>query len=121
MRALVTRCASLPPPPPPPLPVYFDPHFEWVKGGKLPGIAGGPTGCGGGVNAQSRGCWSVRIMWRRNGDGEAYIYVPEGMTTDSNPGPQDPSFCANPPVASKSGTGTTLCDWHAGERRRCCE
>ena len=99
------------------LAVYFDPHFQWVKGGKLPGIAGGPTGCGGGVNAQSEGCWSVRIMWRRNGDGEAYIYVPEKMVTEG--GYQDTSFCANPPVASKTGMGTTVCDWHAGEEHAC--
>jgi len=28
--------------------VYFQENFPWVKGGKLPGIIGGETGCGGG-------------------------------------------------------------------------
>lgn len=88
--------------------VYFPSDFEWVKGGKLPGLAGGPTGCGGGKDPTS--CWSARIMWRREGDGEAYMYVPEGH--------QGGDFCNN--VASTR----TICDYHAGTvekgRRRGC-
>ena len=51
--------------------VYFPTGFEWVKGGKLPGFLGGPIGCSGGDDPY--GCWSVRLMWRREGAGEAYM------------------------------------------------
>ena len=55
--------------------VAFDPMFDWVRGGKLPGLRGGPNpnGCDGG--SQSDGtCFSTRIMWRASGDGEgAYM------------------------------------------------
>lgn len=71
----------------------------YLQGGKLPGLAGGPTGCGGGASAYD--CWSVRIMWRRQGMGEAYVYVPGGED-----GWQAPDFCSQPPQ--------TICDWHAG-------
>lgn len=36
--------------------VYFPQDFPWVKGGKLPGIIGGKTGCGGGDDADD--CFS---------------------------------------------------------------
>ncbi|GAB4823472.1 hypothetical protein N2152v2_010518 [Parachlorella kessleri] len=76
--------------------VYLPPDFEFIKGGKLPGLGGGPRGCGGGVDPID--CWSVRVMWRREGAGEAYMYVPEGH--------QGADFCDQPP--------RTKCDYHAG-------
>jgi hypothetical protein len=57
--------------------VYFPLEFEWVKGGKLPGFMGGDSngiGCGGGNRDED--CFSYRIMWRRDGFGEAYVYLP---------------------------------------------
>lgn len=36
--------------------VYFPENFPWVKGGKLPGVIGGRTGCGGGDDADD--CFS---------------------------------------------------------------
>lgn len=51
--------------------VAFDLTFDWVRGGKLPGLRGGPdpNACDGG--SQSDGtCFSTRIMWRTSGDGE---------------------------------------------------
>ena len=36
--------------------VYFPHDFDWNKGGKLPGIQGGNTGCGGGASADN--CFS---------------------------------------------------------------
>jgi len=36
--------------------VFFPENFPWVKGGKLPGIIGGRTGCGGGDDAND--CFS---------------------------------------------------------------
>merc|ERR1719394_134038 len=32
--------------------------------------------CGGGANAAERGCFSTRLMWRREGDGTVYLYAP---------------------------------------------
>lgn len=47
----------------------FDSSFNWVKGGKLPGVYGGVSGegCSGGEKATGENCFSVRLMWRDNG------------------------------------------------------
>lgn len=52
--------------------VAFDEGFDWVKGGKLPGLRGGlnSTGCSGGNEATGKDCFSSRVMWRQNGAGE---------------------------------------------------
>ena len=52
--------------------VAFDTYFDWVKGGKLPGLRGGlnSTGCSGGNKADGLDCFSSRLMWRKNGAGE---------------------------------------------------
>ena len=52
--------------------VAFDPGFEWVKGGKLPGLRGGlnSSGCSGGNKSDGLECFSSRIMWRESGLGE---------------------------------------------------
>ncbi|ORX92778.1 hypothetical protein K493DRAFT_143607, partial [Basidiobolus meristosporus CBS 931.73] len=68
--------------------VYFPPDFDFARGGKLPGIYGGGISCTGGTPALN--CFSVRIMWRRNGFGEAYVYLPRSA--------QVPGFCTTPPV-----------------------
>ncbi|CAO3590532.1 unnamed protein product [Absidia cylindrospora] len=56
----------------------FDNSFQWVQGGKLPGVFGGEpgSGCSGGNAASGSNCFSVRLMWRQNGAGEAYAYIP---------------------------------------------
>ncbi|KAI8089905.1 uncharacterized protein BX664DRAFT_263219 [Halteromyces radiatus] len=56
----------------------FDNSFQWVQGGKLPGVFGGVpgSGCSGGNAADGSNCFSVRLMWRQNGAGEAYAYIP---------------------------------------------
>ena len=51
--------------------VFFPSDFEWVKGGKLPGLYGGRTGCSGGDAADD--CFSTRLMWRKEGAGELYL------------------------------------------------
>lgn len=53
--------------------VAFDSGFDWVKGGKLPGLRGGlnSTGCSGGNKADGLDCFSSRLMWRTNGAGES--------------------------------------------------
>lgn len=52
--------------------VYFESDFQWVRGGKLPGL--GPqyqtTGC----KEQTTKGWSVREMWRDNGQPVFYVY-----------------------------------------------
>lgn len=52
--------------------VAFDSGFDWVKGGKLPGLRGGPnaTGCSGGNQPTGSDCFSARLMWRANAEGE---------------------------------------------------
>jgi len=56
--------------------VAFDTDFDWVKGGKLPGLRGGPdpNNCSGGNQANGSNCFSSRIMWRKDGDGEGKFF-----------------------------------------------
>lgn len=67
--------------------VAFDPSFDWVQGGKLPGLRGGPdpNACSGGFQSDGT-CFSTRIMWRKSGDGEAYAYIliPNNLCSDQN-------------------------------------
>ncbi|KAI0648436.1 hypothetical protein C8Q79DRAFT_905886 [Trametes meyenii] len=68
--------------------VYFEDDFAFNKGGKLPGLYGGDsydiaTSCSGGRRDDR--CFSARFMWREQGEGELYTYLP-------------PSFDANKAV-----------------------
>ncbi|TPX44532.1 hypothetical protein SeMB42_g01749 [Synchytrium endobioticum] len=72
--------------------VYFPSSWNFVLGGKLPGLYGGDTGCSGGASAAA--CFSSRHMWRVKGAGECYLYLP----LDAQPS----SFCKVPPQ--------TICD-----------
>lgn len=81
---------------------YFPEDFDFVKGGKLMGMSGGRgggRGCGGG--ADPAWCFNSRIMWRRNGWGESYLYVPENM--------QHSTFCSAYPKCG--GTGKRPCNF----------
>ncbi len=57
--------------------VAFQADFDWVKGGKLPGLRGGPdqNDCSGGNQPDGTNCFSSRVMWRTNGAGEG-MFVP---------------------------------------------
>lgn len=55
--------------------VRFSDNFDFVKGGKLPGLFGGDGASGGDIPDGTDG-FSIRMMWRRNGDGEVYAYLP---------------------------------------------
>ncbi|KAF7329829.1 hypothetical protein MKEN_00246300 [Mycena kentingensis (nom. inval.)] len=60
--------------------VMFPKDFEPVKGGKLPGLYGGDNeevarGCSGG--RRDTRCFSMRLMWRTNLQGELYTYLPD--------------------------------------------
>jgi hypothetical protein len=54
--------------------VRFGKDFDWVKGGKLPGFCGGPENVSGGRPADGTNGFSARLMWRKEGRGEAYLY-----------------------------------------------
>ncbi|AFZ42660.1 hypothetical protein PCC7418_0429 [Halothece sp. PCC 7418] len=55
--------------------VRFPNHFQFVKGGKLPGLFGGQGNSGGEIPDGSDG-FSTRYMWREQGKGEIYAYLP---------------------------------------------
>jgi hypothetical protein len=61
--------------------VRFSPDFDWRRGGKLPGLGGGPGKTTGGRRADGINGFSVRPMWRADGRMEAYAYH-AGQTKD---------------------------------------
>ncbi|KAG0020064.1 hypothetical protein BGZ82_011696 [Podila clonocystis] len=68
--------------------MLFQPGFKWVKGGKLPGILSGSeqgcnAGCSGGGSAEN--CFSTRMMWRANGEGELYLYAAKSVYFPKEP------------------------------------
>lgn len=60
--------------------VAFDPEFDWVKGGKLPGMWSGksPSDCSGGKKSTDGTCFSIRLMWRMDGAGEGVFMQGKG-------------------------------------------
>ncbi len=58
--------------------VRFAAGFDFVQGGKLPGLVGGssPSGC----TTDLVGGFSARNMWRAGGQVEQYMYYPERTT-----------------------------------------
>jgi hypothetical protein len=80
--------------------VYFPPGFDFVMGGKIPGIYGGDTaagavGCSGG--SRNDKCFSARMMWRTGGAGEMYTYLPPGA-------PANDRVCDVPPYSECNPT-----------------
>lgn len=59
--------------------VRFADGFDFVKGGKLPGLFGG-VGASGGTVPNGVDGFSSRLMWRRQGEGEVYAYLPTSET-----------------------------------------
>lgn len=53
--------------------IQFEEGFEFVKGGKLPGLCGGKCYTGGNRPSVGDG-WSARIMWRKDGNVVQYLY-----------------------------------------------
>ncbi len=53
--------------------VRFADDFDFVKGGKLPGMCGGSSP-GGGASTKEADGFSVRVMWREIGTLEDYVY-----------------------------------------------
>ena len=56
--------------------VRFAEGFDFVKGGKLPGLMGGAGNTGGNRPDGTDG-WSGRMMWRRDGEAVQYLYHPD--------------------------------------------
>lgn len=52
--------------------VKFSPDFDFVKGGKLPGLCGGNVASGG-ERANGKG-FSARVMWKEDGRVISYVY-----------------------------------------------
>ncbi|GBE81089.1 polysaccharide lyase family 14 protein [Sparassis crispa] len=80
--------------------VAFDSDFNWVMGGKLPGLRGGPDddGCSGGSGANGSNCFTARLMWRTDGQGEVYSYF---LPTSE--------LCASPDfICNNDGYGTSI-------------
>jgi len=55
--------------------VRFEKEFDFAKGGKLPGLAGGIGNCGGNVPTGYDG-WSARMMFWEKGKLSFYLYFP---------------------------------------------
>ncbi|KAJ9099242.1 hypothetical protein QFC21_004122 [Naganishia friedmannii] len=65
--------------------VYFPADYNFVHGGKLAGLRGGdPAGCAGGEKTDGTTCFSARLMWRDDGAGEVYAYLPEKINNFCN-------------------------------------
>jgi len=87
--------------------VLFAEGFEFNQGGKLPGLYGGDDpsldiGCSGGRH--DKRCFSVRYMWRTNGQGELYTYLPRPSMGPEFKGNEQ--ICNVPPLS--------VCDDSAG-------
>jgi hypothetical protein len=62
--------------------VRFPKDFDFVKGGKLPGLFGGKAPSGG-DKVDGKDGFSMRLMWREDGKGELYEYIAnKGEKTD---------------------------------------
>lgn len=60
--------------------IKFEEGFEFVKGGKLPGLCGGKCYTGGKTPECGDG-WSARIMWRTGGKVVQYMYFTDQAAT----------------------------------------
>ncbi len=54
--------------------VLYPDNFDWGNGGRLPGLYGGHTECSGGF--PGNGCFSSHYMWRPDGLGESFLFLP---------------------------------------------
>ncbi|TFY63945.1 hypothetical protein EVG20_g6115 [Dentipellis fragilis] len=89
--------------------VMFQEGWEWVKGGKLPGIFGGigdfAYKCTGGRSNERCKCFNLRLMWRANGVGELYAYLPMNDTNTARLLAVPPFSHQNPDFGFTVGRG----------------
>lgn len=91
--------------------VYFQQGFEWALGGKLPGLYGGTTdalavSCSGGRQEDRDDCFSIRMMWRTDGAGEAYNYLPTSVTQPASYANAAPKTVLNAAYGDSVGRGS---------------
>ncbi|EIN07957.1 hypothetical protein PUNSTDRAFT_88685 [Punctularia strigosozonata HHB-11173 SS5] len=89
--------------------VFFDSDFDFNKGGKLPGIYGGNSAdkaisCSGGRRDDA--CFSARLMWRTDGAGEMYTYLPPSYSANDNVCNVAPFSECNPTYGASVGRGS---------------
>jgi hypothetical protein len=65
--------------------VRFSEGYDFVRGGKLPGLFGGTVHSGGQIPDGTNG-FSTRYMWRGKGDGEIYAYLPTSIQSGTSLG-----------------------------------
>ncbi len=58
----------------------FGDGFDFVRGGKIPGLIGGEANTGGDAPDGTDG-WSARMMWRPDGEVVQYVYHPDQAET----------------------------------------
>jgi hypothetical protein len=71
--------------------IRFPQGFDFVRGGKLPGLYGG-TGNSGGRIPSGRDGFSTRYMWLSRGRGQVYAYLPTSVTYGTSIGKGKFSF-----------------------------
>lgn len=74
--------------------VRFSENFNFVKGGKLPGLFGGEGASGGKIPDGTNG-FSTRFMWRKHGNGEVYAYLPTSSKQGTSIGRNNWQFQPN--------------------------
>ncbi|KAF9463994.1 hypothetical protein BDZ94DRAFT_1308260 [Collybia nuda] len=93
--------------------------WEWVKGGKLPGIFGGvgdlSYSCTGGRQNDRCKCFNLRPMWRPNSVGELYTYLPLTQNNSKHLLAVPPSSKANPDYGFSVGRGSFHFDIAVGQ------
>ena len=62
--------------------VRFPAGFDFVKGGKLPGLYGGGANSGGRI-PNGRDGFSIRFLWKEGGVGAVYAYLPNSVSWGS--------------------------------------
>jgi hypothetical protein len=81
--------------------VFFPEDFPWCRGGKLGfGLYVGSTGASGGHHPKD-GSASLRVMWRKAGLCECYVYRPTGVT-------QHPAYKKLPGIILNDKYGDSL-------------
>jgi hypothetical protein len=75
--------------------VRFPAGFDFVKGGKLPGLFGGTANSGKKIPDGTNGT-STRYMWRSGGRGEVYAYLPSSQSHGTSFGRGNWTFTPDP-------------------------
>ncbi|KAI0915374.1 hypothetical protein AcV5_003865 [Taiwanofungus camphoratus] len=104
--------------------VMFEDGWAWGRGGKLPGIYGGAGeaayGCAGGRQSHRDACFDLRLMWRADGAGELYAYLPQLPSNTARLAAVPPLSVAHADYGFSVGRGAwrfSAGRWHAVAQR----